>query len=255
MTDYQIQMKGITKHFGKVTALKDVDFDVGSNEVVGLVGDNGAGKSTLIKILTGVFPPDKGEIIVRGKKVFSEGVKGYSVSDAHELSIETVFQDQALGSKQPLWRNMFAGREPKTQLGTIDLGKAKEETERILRDVMGFTGGGISPDSVVATLSGGERQGVAIGRALYFDADLIILDEPTTALSIQESKKVEEFVERIKEEGKSGIYISHNMQHTYPVSDRFVLLEKGGVVGEYDKDEVSQDELSDVLIRAAGAAG
>jgi len=244
---YLIQMKNIHKSFGGVIALAGVDFELGDNEVVGLVGDNGAGKSTLIKILSGVFPPDEGEIFIRGKKV----ERGYSVRKAHKLKIETVHQERALGEMQSMWRNIFAGRQITNLLGFIKIDKAKEETRKIMTEMMRFTGGGVSPDSTVGTLSGGEKQGVTIGRALYFNADLIILDEPTMALSIQETAKVLDFVRAIKREGKSAIYISHNIYLLYPVCERFVLLDRGRVIREFQKSEVSRDKLTEEMVKLA----
>ena len=243
---YLIQMKNIHKSFGGVVALAGVDFTVGDNEVVGLVGDNGAGKSTLIKILSGIFPPDEGEIFIRGKKM----ERGYSVGEAHQLRIETVHQERALGEMQSMWRNIFAGRQITNRLGFIKIDKAREETRKLMTETMRFTGGGGSPDSIVGTLSGGEKQGVTIGRALYFNADLIILDEPTMALSIQETGKVLDFIRTIKSEGKSAIFISHNIYHVYPVCDRFVLLDRGRVVGEFQKSEVSQEKLVEEMVKA-----
>jgi len=244
---YLIQMKNIQKSFGGVVALDGVDFELGDNEVVGLVGDNGAGKSTLIKILSGVFPPDEGEIFIRGKKV----ERGYSVRKAHKLKIETVHQERALGEMQSMWRNIFAGRQITNRLGFIKIDKAKEETRKIMTEMMRFTGGGVSPDSTVGKLSGGEKQGVTIGRALYFKADLIILDEPTMALSIQETAKVLDFVRAIKREGKSAIYISHNIYLLYPVCERFVLLDRGRVIREFQKSEVSRDKLTEEMVKLA----
>ncbi len=244
---YLIQMKNIHKSFGGVVALDGVDFELGDNEVVGLVGDNGAGKSTLIKILSGVFPPDEGEIFIRGRKV----ERGYSVRKAHKLKIETVHQERALGEMQSMWRNIFAGRQITNRLGFIKIDKAKEETRKIMTEMMRFTGGGVSPDSIVGTLSGGEKQGVTIGRALYFDADLIILDEPTMALSIQETAKVLDFVRAIKREGKSAIYISHNIYLLYPVCERFVLLDRGRVIRQFQKSEVSRDQLTEEMVKLA----
>lgn len=244
---YLIQMKNIHKSFGGVVALDGVDFELGDNEVVGLVGDNGAGKSTLIKILSGVFPPDEGEIFIRGKKV----ERGYSVRKAHKLKIETVHQERALGEMQSMWRNIFAGRQITNRLGFIKIDKAKEETRKIMTEMMRFTGGGVSPDSTVGKLSGGEKQGVTIGRALYFKADLIILDEPTMALSIQETAKVLDFVRAIKREGKSAIYISHNIYLLYPVCERFVLLDRGRVIREFQKSEVSRDKLTEEMVKLA----
>ncbi|MBA7572010.1 Ribose import ATP-binding protein RbsA [subsurface metagenome] len=150
---------------------------------------------------------------------------------------------------QSIWRNIFAGRQITNRLGFIKVDKAKEETQKIMRTMMRFTGRGVSPDATVGTLSGGEKQGVAIGRALYFDADLIILDEPTIALSIQEAGKVLDFVRAIKREGKSSIYISHNIYHVYPVSDRFVLLDRGRVVGEFKKSKISREKLIEELVK------
>ena len=244
---YLIQMKNIHKSFGGVVALDGVDFELGDNEVVGLVGDNGAGKSTLIKILSGVFPPDEGEIFIRGRKV----ERGYSVRKAHKLKIETVHQERALGEMQSMWRNIFAGRQITNRLGFIKIDKAKEETRKIMTEMMRFTGGGVSPDSTVGKLSGGEKQGVTIGRALYFKADLIILDEPTMALSIQETAKVLDFVRAIKREGKSAIYISHNIYLLYPVCERFVLLDRGRVIREFQKSEVSRDKLTEEMVKLA----
>lgn len=244
---YLIQMKNIHKSFGGVVALDGVDFELGDNEVVGLVGDNGAGKSTLIKILSGVFPPDEGEIFIRGRKV----ERGYSVRKAHKLKIETVHQERALGEMQSMWRNIFAGRQITNRLGFIKIDKAKEETRKIMTEMMRFTGGGVSPDSTVGTLSGGEKQGVTIGRALYFNADLIILDEPTMALSIQETAKVLDFVRAIKREGKSAIYISHNIYLLYPVCERFVLLDRGRVIRQFQKSEVSRDQLTEEMVKLA----
>ena len=162
--------------FGNVVALRNIDFAVGRNEIVGLVGDNGAGKSTLIKIITGVLKPTSGRLYMRDKLVpWSD----HSVRRAHEMRIETVYQEKSLGEKQPLWRNFFAGRQITNRWGFIDVRKEKEIANQILLDTIGFRGVGIDADSMVSKLSGGERQGVAIGRAMHFEADLIVLDEPT----------------------------------------------------------------------------
>jgi len=238
-----VRMENIHKSFGKVVALRGVNFEVGSNEAVGLIGDNGAGKSTLIKILSGVYPPTKGNIYIKGKKI---DLKSYSVRKAHKLGIETVFQEQALGTKQTIWRNLFLGRELTDSLGFIQLNKVKRETDK---ELLGFTGGGVLPDSTVKTLSGGERQGIAIGRAMYFKADLVILDEPTRALSVKEVNKVLNFIEKLKESGKSCVYISHTIANVYSVSERFIILDRGRVVGEYKRKEISEPELNEVLIR------
>ena len=195
-----VRLEGVQKFFGAIQALRDIDFAVGKNEIVGLIGDNGAGKSTLIKVLTGVLAPTSGRIFVRDREL---DLADYSVRMAHDLSIETVYQDKSLAEKQPLWRNFFVGRQITNRWGFIDIRQQKAIADRILKEAIGFRGAGISVDSTVANLSGGERQGIAIGRAMHYDADLIVLDEPTVALAVAEVRKVLDFVRRIKELGES----------------------------------------------------
>jgi len=241
---YLAEMRNIWKSFGTVIALRGVDFCVRHNEIVGLVGDNGAGKSTLIKILSGVFPPDKGEIYINGNKI---DIKNYSARKARELGIETVFQEKAIAENQTLWRNVFMGREIRSRFGFLKVKQMKQETEKLLKRI-GLTSSAISSDLTTAkTLSGGEKQGLAIARALYFKANLIILDEPTIGLSLVETEKVLEFVGKIKEEGKSCIFITHNIYQVYPVADRFVILDRGKVVGEYYKKDLTLEELIEKL--------
>ena len=244
--DKLVEMKNIYKSYDGVAALKGIDFEVGFNEVVGILGDNGAGKSTLIKIISGVHSFDDGEMYIRGVKI---DPKKYSVKMAHNLGVETVYQEKALADKQTLWRNIFLGRQITNKLGFLNIKKEKEETDKIMHDLMGFRGVGVSADSVIKTLSGGERQGVAISRAMYFEAELVILDEPTMALSLQEVKKVLKFIQAVKDRGKSCIYISHNIANVYPVSDRFVAIDRGKVVGAYNRKDLSLEELSEELIR------
>ncbi|MFO7814632.1 MAG: ATP-binding cassette domain-containing protein [Halanaerobiales bacterium] len=247
-----IEMENIEKLYGKVVALKGINFEVGSNEIVGLMGDNGAGKSTLIKIITGLHPFSKGTMHIKGQKI---NPKNYSVKEAHDLGIETVYQEQALADKQALWRNIFLGRQKTNWLGFIKVKEEKEETNKIMRESMGFTGIGANPDSNIKTLSGGEKQGVAIGRAMHFDADLVILDEPTMALSLQEVEKVLNFIRDIKKRGKSCIYISHNVANVYPVSDRFVVLDRGEIVGRYVRKNISLENLNKELIELTKVEG
>ncbi|MGQ9617309.1 MAG: ATP-binding cassette domain-containing protein [Spirochaetota bacterium] len=243
---FLVSMVNIQKSFGKVEVLKGVDFVVGYNEIVGLVGDNGAGKSTLIKILTGVHQPDGGDIYFKGDKITS-----HSVEKSRELGIETVYQERALSEQQTLWRNIFMGREITAKFGFLKVEEQRRETERVLREQMGFTSKAISTDSIVRSLSGGEKQGIAIGRALYFNAELIILDEPTMGLSLSETRKVLDFVKNIKENGKSAIFISHNIYYVYPVADRFVILDRGVVAGEFLKAEISQEDLVEKMVMLA----
>lgn len=241
-----VSMVDIQKSFGKVEVLRGVNFEVENNEIVGLVGDNGAGKSTLIKILTGVHRPDRGDIYFKGEKITI-----HSVDKSRELGIETVYQEQALCNQQTLWRNIFMGREITTNFGFLKIKDERIETERILREQMGFTSEAITVDSVVRSLSGGEKQGIAIGRALYFNADLVILDEPTMGLSLAETRKALDFVRNIKEQGKSAIFISHNIYYVYPVADRFVILDRGSIAGEFLKAEITQDELVEKMVELA----
>jgi len=241
-----VQMINIHKSFGVVIALDRINFEVGYNEVVGLLGDNGAGKSTLIKILTGYHTSDSGEMYFKGEKV-----ENFSVSKARDIGIETVYQEKALADQQPLWRNIFMGREIVSYADFLNLRRMKDETLKIMVDIMGFTSIAVSPDSSVKTMSGGERQGVAIARALYFEAELIILDEPTMSLSLSETKKVLDFVGQIKKAGKSCIFIDHNIYHVYPVADRIVILDRGRIAGQFLKKDISLDNLVEKLYLVA----
>lgn len=234
---YIVELKHITKSFGNVNALTDVNLYVRKPEIVGLIGDNGAGKSTLIKILSGVHTPDSGEIWMHGQRI--EG--RWTVQKAHDAGIETVHQDRALAVQHTIVRNIFMGRELTGFLGFVQLRKQYQEAERLMREI-GFTSKVFTPDSVVATLSGGERQGVAIARALYFEAELLILDEPTTALSLTETQKVYTFMQAAKDKGSSVIFISHNIFHAYDIADRFIILDRGTVVMQADKSEIESAE-------------
>ena len=245
---YAGRLVNIEKHFGPVCALKNINLDIGRNEIVGLIGDNGAGKSTLIKIVTGVFPPTSGELYVAGRQV---NFKKYNVKQAHAYGVETVYQDRSLGEKQVLWRNFFIGRQITLPFGFINVRKEKEIAKEIMLKTIGFRGKGITVDSKVSVLSGGERQGVAIGRAMHFQAELIILDEPTTALSLKEVRKVLNFVHKIKEGGKACIYISHDIQDVYEISDRFVILDRGQIVASIPKEEISLKALDEFLLEYA----
>ena len=236
MNEPIVELRNISKSFGSVKALDDVDLSVRRGEVLGLIGDNGAGKSTLIKILSGVHAPDTGEIIVKGQKV-----RGWNAARSRQSGIETVYQDRALVVQQTIVRNIFMGRELRNFLGFLDTKKQYDEANRLMREI-GFTSKVFDPNSVVATLSGGERQGVAIARALLYDADLIILDEPTTALSLYETQKVFGFIENVRQQGRSIIFIGHNIYHVYDVADRFVVMDRGKVAVRLEKSELSSAE-------------
>lgn len=234
---YIIELRNVSKSFGNINAVDRVSFGVRPGEVVGLIGDNGAGKSTLIKILSGVHQPDSGQIFVRGREV-----RNWNAANSRESGIETVYQDRALAPQQTITRNIFMGREIKNRFGVIKVKTQYEEANRLMREI-GFTSKVFDPDSPVATLSGGERQGVAIARALYFDADLIVLDEPTTALSLIETAKVFGFVRNVRERGRSIIFIGHNIYHVYDIADRFVVLDRGKIVMTVARDAVASAEV------------
>jgi simple sugar transport system ATP-binding protein len=237
-----LEMINISKNFGHVIAIQKVDFRVNKNEIVGLIGDNGAGKSTLIKIITGVVKQDTGKIFWKGKNITR-----HSVKQSRVLGIETVYQNRALGEKQNIWRNIFMGRElTYRNTGFVRGWESRSRSVKLLRN-MGFTQAGLDPDLDISGLSGGEKQGIAIARALYFDAELIILDEPTNNLSITETNKVLNFVKEIKNQGKSCIFITHNIYHVHPVADRFIILDRGIMVGEYIKNEISLNKLVEEL--------
>ena len=240
-----VRLEGVQKYFGAVHALRDIDLSIGRNEIVGLIGDNGAGKSTLIKLMTGVLAPTSGRIFIREREI-QPGE--YSVRMAHDLSIETVYQDKSLAEKQPLWRNFFVGRQITNRFGFIDIKREKEVAQKILIDTIGFRGVGITVNSTVGNLSGGERQGIAIGRAMHYNADLIVLDEPTAALGVAEVRKVVEFVRRIKQSGRACIYIEHNLAHVHEVADRLVVLDRGRVVSEINPKDMTVPELTEYLI-------
>jgi simple sugar transport system ATP-binding protein len=240
-----VRLEHVHMYFGAVHALRDITLAIGRNEIVGLIGDNGAGKSTLIKVMTGVLRPTSGRIFIRDQEL---DPSHYSVRRAHDLAIETVYQDRSLADKQPLWRNFFVGRQITNRFGFINIKREKEIAEEILLKSIGFRGAGISVDSTVAQLSGGERQGIAIGRAMHYDADLIVLDEPTAALAVKEVRKVLDFVRGIKESGRACIYIEHNLAHVHEIADRLVILERGRIVSEMKPQDLSVAELTDYLI-------
>jgi simple sugar transport system ATP-binding protein len=240
-----VRLENVGKQYGKIVSLKNVTLEIGNNEIVGLIGDNGAGKSTLIKVLTGVEPPTTGTLYVHGKKI---DASHYTVQEAHKLRIETVYQDSSLGEKQPLWRNFFVGRPITNWLGIIDVKAEKKIAEHIMRNTIGFRGVGIDVDTPVSRLSGGERQGVAIGRAMHFESDLIVLDEPTVALALREVQKVLDFIRSIKAGGRSCIYIEHNIHHVHEVCDRLVVLDRGEVVLDTPASELTYLELADYLM-------
>ncbi len=238
----RLELKGVYKSFGGVQVLQDVDFRLDGGEVVGLLGDNGAGKSTLIKIITGYHQPDRGQLLFNGQEVHD-----LTVPRARELGVETVYQERALAEQQPLWRNIFVGRYISNRLGLMDVAEMRRITERLMTEEMGFTSAVLTPDTTVTGLSGGERQGLAIVRALHFEAEMIILDEPTMGLSLKETEKLLRFVDGIRQRGKSAIFIDHNFFHVYAVADRIVVLDRGMVAADFPKERYTLNELMDIM--------
>lgn len=232
-----VEMKDIYKCFGPVTALEDVDVEIFENEVVGLLGDNGAGKSTLINIISGVFPPSEGSFRFRG-----EEVKFSSPKEARDIGIETVHQESSLVETMNIARNFFLGKEPTKDIGPfsfLDRDEMNTESRRVIGDI------GVkmrSPDEYVNILSGGERQAIAIGRAMYYGADLLILDEPLRALSIREQRTVLDHIRDAQAQGATIIFITHNVHHVYPVAGRFIMLDNGKKLGTMEKEDVEDPE-------------
>jgi simple sugar transport system ATP-binding protein len=237
-----VKMENITMRFGQVVALEQVDFEVKRPEVMALLGDNGAGKSTLIKILTGVYRPSSGRILIEGQPVEIR-----SPQDARTLGIETAYQDLALVNSMSIGRNFFLGREPTRQIGPfrwLDVGRMARETGQSLAEI------GIrvrSANEKVGKLSGGERQSIAIGRAVHFGVKLLILDEPTSALSVAESRKVLEYTLNAKERGLSVIFITHNVHHVMQVADRYTIIRHGQNVGTYDRGQLTADDIANLI--------
>ena len=237
-----IELKAVSKYFGSVIALKDVSFDVEAGEVHCLLGDNGAGKSTLIKILSGVHTPDDGGIMVGGK-----AARFGSPKETLDNGIATVYQDLALVPLMSVARNFFLGREPLKRVGLVkqfDIDYANKTAYRELRDM------GIElrdAEQPVGTLSGGERQCLAIARAIHFGAKVLILDEPTSALGVHQASIVLKLIVQSKARGIGVIFISHNVHHAYVVGDRFTILKRGRSSGTYAKADISRDQLLNLM--------
>ncbi len=228
MAEPLIRMVNVSKSYGRIQALADATFSVGEGEIVGLLGDNGAGKSTLIKVLSGAVPLTSGDIFVRGRKVQIR-----STTDAIALGIETIYQDSALVTQLSIARNLFLGREPLK--GPRFLNRMDHAAmESVARDLLKQVGisKDIPPGTAIGALSGGERQAVAIARAMHFDSDLIILDEPTNNLGVAETQGVLRFVRGARDSGHSCIFIAHNIHHVFQVVDRIVVMRRGRVVAE-----------------------
>jgi simple sugar transport system ATP-binding protein len=233
-----LEVRNITKYFGTVIALKDISLRLMPGEVLCLLGDNGAGKSTLIKALSGVHKPDEGEYLVEGKPVSFD-----SPRDALNHGIATVYQDLAMIPLMSIARNFFLGSEPTRGWGVFkrfDVSRASQ----IARDELNKMGIDIrDADQPVGTLSGGERQSVAIARAVYFGAKVLILDEPTSALGVKQAGVVLRYIARARAQGVAVIFITHNPHHAYPIGDKFVILKRGRIMGSYTKAELPREDM------------
>ncbi len=240
------EARNVAKRFGRIEAVKDVSLRLGEQEVLALLGDNGAGKSTLIKILCGLYRPDRGELRWEGKPI-----QFNSPRDAYELGIATVYQDLAVVDLMSIYRNMFLGHENSIRRGIrpltwLDRRRAKREAREALSEI------GINirnPDEPVARMSGGERQSIAIARGVHFSAKLLILDEPTSALSLKQTARVLKSIDEAKNKGLSVIVISHNVHHVYPIADRFVILSRGESIADFARGEKSKEEVSELIVQ------
>jgi simple sugar transport system ATP-binding protein len=237
-----VEMKDIKKHFGPVIALNGVSFDVRPGECHCLLGDNGAGKSTFIKTMSGVHKPTSGEILFEGKPMSFD-----SPRDAMEAGIATVYQDLAMIPLMSVTRNFWMGREPVRRVGPfkfMDFRHANETTMEEMRKM------GInlrSPDQAVGTLSGGERQTVAIARAVHFGAKVLILDEPTSALGVRQTANVLSTIDKVRKKGIGVVFITHNVRHALAVGDRFTVLNRGRTLGTAQRGQITPEELQDMM--------
>ncbi|MBI3503279.1 MAG: sugar ABC transporter ATP-binding protein [Proteobacteria bacterium] len=237
-----VELFDIHKHFGSVVALRGVSLAVRRGEVVCLLGDNGAGKSTLIKTLAGVHAPDAGRIRVEGRPVVFR-----SPRDALDAGIATVYQDLAMVPLMSIARNFFLGREPTLGFGPLRRFD-KRRADAVTRAEMHRIGIELrDPDQAVGTLSGGERQCVAIARAVYFGAKVLILDEPTSALGVAQTSMVLEYVDGVRRRGLGVVFITHNVRHAYAVGDRFAVLDQGRTLGTYAKAAIGRETLQNLM--------
>ena len=237
-----IRMENIEKHFGSVIALAGVSLDLRPGECHCLLGDNGAGKSTFIKTMSGVHKPTKGEIFFEGKPMHFEDPR-----DAIEAGIATVHQHLAMIPLMSVSRNFFMGNEPTKKVAGISFFD-KEHADSVTMEEMRKMGINLrGPDQAVGTLSGGERQTVAIARAVHFGAKVLILDEPTSALGVRQTSNVLATVDKVRKQGVGVVFISHNVRHALAVGDRFTVLNRGKTLGTAKRGEISPEELQDMM--------
>lgn len=237
------EARQVSKNYGSFVALNKMDFHIGRAEVIGLLGDNGAGKSTLVKMMSGINPPTSGELYVDGN-----ATKFNTRSDSETAGIETIYQDIALVDSMSITRNIFMGREIVNKWGFMDHQKMEETAVEILGSAVQISGID-DPRKEVGFLSGGQKQAVAIARAVHFKRNILLLDEPTSALSVRETEHLLAYVRDLKKEGTSSVLVTHNLYHAFMVCDRFVVMSHGAKVFEAEKKDTTIEELTDHVIR------
>ncbi len=237
------EARAVTKKYGSFVALDRMNFYIGHNEVVGLLGDNGAGKSTLVKMMSGINPPTSGEIFVNGKPA-----QFNSRADSEAAGIETIYQDIALVDSMSITRNIFMGREITKRFGFMDHKKMEDVAIEILGSAVQISGID-DPRKEVGFLSGGQKQAVAIARAVHFKRNILLLDEPTSALSVRETEHLLAYVRDLKKDGTSSVLVTHNLYHAFMVCDRFVVMSHGTKVFEANKKDTTIEEVTDHVIR------
>ena len=241
-----LELRGVSKHFGSVEALKEVDFEVRDGEVMALVGDNGAGKSTLIKCVAGIYSIDDGEIYFEGEQVSIHGPK-----DAAKLGIEVVYQDLALCDNLDVVQNMYLGREVHDPLFRLREAPMEQRTAETLKSLAVTTIRSVRQP--VATLSGGQRQSVAVARAVMWNNRVVFLDEPTAALGVAQTRQVLDLVKRLGDQGLAVILVSHNLSDVFEVADRITVLRLGRTVGVYEKNATNEQEIVQAITVGAPA--
>lgn len=244
MSKALLEVRGLSKHFGAIRALNDFDMTINRGEVVALAGDNGAGKTTMIKTISGVFQPTAGEIRLMGQPI-----NFATPQEARDKGIETIYQDLALADNLSIGANIFLGREPMTRkfgfLPVLD----RKAMRRAAQETMALLDFHVSRlDAPVSNFSGGQRQAVAIGRAVHWDAQILIMDEPTAALGVPEQRKVISLIHQLKAQGRGIIFISHNLQDIFAVSDRIIVMRRGVKAGERRIAETTHDEVVKLMI-------
>jgi simple sugar transport system ATP-binding protein len=244
-TPHLLETQDVTKYYGNVVALRGVSMHVNPGEVTCILGDNGAGKSSLIKILSGAQQHDQGRVLVEGGEV-----RFASPRDARARGIATVYQDLAMVPLMSIWRNFFLGAEPMRRVGPVRWFDSRTARETVRRELAQMGIDVRDPDQPVGTLSGGERQSVAIARAVHFGARVLILDEPTSALGVKQAGVVLRYILQARERGVGVIFITHNPHHAYPVGNRFVILNRGQCLGTFAKEQIDRQEL--VRLMAGG---